>query len=363
MKKKLLIGGLLLLSIASAWAHGDEDHGAAQTAEIVTADKPNRLPDGRVFIPKAVQRRLEIRTLLAEEKTVARTLELNGHVVMDPDSGGRVQAMQSGRIESAARGLPHVGAKVRKGDVLAYVQPAISSLERASAQAEQREVQARLQLAEKQLVRLKSLSGTVPGKEIDAAEAEIAALQGRYQALATGNAREALRAPVSGVIAANNVVNGQVVEAREVLFEIVDPARMMIEALAYDPQLVRGLSGASLAGSKTRLVYLGGAASLREGALPLLFRVQGADMPLALGQTVKVIAQTDQTLTGVPLPTSAIVKNSANENVVWVHERAEIFRPVAVQVSSVDGAQVVAQGLKSGQRIVISSAALINQIR
>ena len=212
MKKKLLIGGLLLLSIASAWAHGDEDHGAAQTAEIVTADKPNRLPDGRVFIPKAVQRRLEIRTLLAEEKTVARTLELNGHVVMDPDSGGRVQAMQSGRIESAARGLPHVGAKVRKGDVLAYVQPAISSLERASAQAEQREVQARLQLAEKQLVRLKSLSGTVPGKEIDAAEAEIAALQGRYQALATGNAREALRAPVSGVIAANNVVNGQVVE-------------------------------------------------------------------------------------------------------------------------------------------------------
>ena len=84
---------------------------------------------------------------------------------------------------------------------------------------------------------------------------------------------------------------------------------------------------------------------------------------MVLGQPVKVIAKKRETVKGTPLPASAVVKNSANENIVWVHERAEIFRPVAVQVTAIDGANMVAQGLTPGQRIVTSSATLINQIR
>lgn len=363
MNMKLLISGLMVLSCAQAWAHGDEDHGAAQAAVVTATNKPQRLPDGRVFVPKETQHRLEIRTVLAEEKSVQRTEELNGHVVMDPGTGGRVQSMQAGRIEAAPKGLPVVGSRVQKGDVLAYVQPAIGSMERTNSRAEQGDIQAKLILAEKQLVRLKDLSGTVPQKDIDAAESELAALRGRNHTLATGNGPEALRAPVSGVIASSNVINGQVVEAREVLFEIIDPRHMMIEALAFDPQSIRSLTGATLAGSAIELVYLGGAASLRDGAIPLFFRIIGAEIPLVLGQPVKVIVKNRETMKGTPLPASAVVKNSANENIVWVHERAEIFRPVSVQVTAIDGANMVAQGLTPGQRVVTSSATLINQIR
>lgn len=366
MTMKFLICGVMILSSVQAWAHGDEDHGAAQAAVVTASDKPQRLPDGRVFVPKETQHRLEIRTLLAEEKSVQRTEELNGHVVMDPATGGRVQSMRAGRIEAASKGLPVVGSQVQKGDVLANLQPALGSMERTNSQAEQGDIKAKLVLAEKQLVRLKELSGTVPQKDIDAAEAELAALRGRSHALSTGNGPEALRAPVSGIIASSSVINGQVVEAKDVLFEIIDPQHMMIEALAFDPRAIRTLTGATLAGSATELVYQGGAASLRDGAIPLFFRltgVAGATTPLVLGQPVKVIIKTGETVKGTPLPASAVVKNSANENVVWVHERAETFRPVAVQVTAIDGANLLAQGLTPGQRIVTSSATLINQIR
>ncbi len=363
MKIKLLISCLLIAVFGSVWAHGEEDHGATQEAASFSADKPQRLPDGRVFIPKDTQHRLEIRTILAEEKSVPRTEELNGHVVMDPGTGGRVQSMQAGRIELAGKGLPLVGSRVQKGDVLAYVRPALGSMERTNSQAEQGDIKAKLNLAEKQLARLKDLAGTVPQKDIDAAETELAALRGRSRVLATGNGPEALRAPVSGVIASSSVINGQVVEAKDVLFEIIDPRHMMIEALAYDPNSIRTLKSATLAGSSTELTYLGGAASLRDGAIPLFFRLVGAEIPLVLGQSIKVIISNRDTLKGIPLPASAVVKSSANENIVWVHEQAEIFRPVAVQVTAIDGKNMVAQGLQTGQRIVTSSATLINQIR
>jgi multidrug efflux pump subunit AcrA (membrane-fusion protein) len=70
-----------------------------------------------------------------------------------------------------------------------------------------------------------------------------------------------------------------------------------------------------------------------------------------------------ETLNGTPLPASAVVRNNANESIVWIHEQAEIFRPVPVRIAPVDGANVVVQGLKPGQRVVTSSATLINQIR
>ena len=39
-----------------------------------------------------------------------------------------------------------------------------------------------------------------------------------------------LRAPIDGVIAASRVVAGQVVQAQDLLFQIVDPASLWVEA-------------------------------------------------------------------------------------------------------------------------------------
>ncbi len=89
---------------------------------------------------------------------------------------------------------------------------------------------------------------------IEAAGSESQALSERIAAVGAGLAsREALVAPVSGVIASAHVVAGQVVDAREVLFEIVDPARLRIEALAFDAGIAADVGSASLAVGTTRV--------------------------------------------------------------------------------------------------------------
>ncbi|MBM5573368.1 efflux RND transporter periplasmic adaptor subunit [Deefgea sp. CFH1-16] len=252
-KINLIALAVFAMSVNSLWAHGDEDHGAAPVAATVNSDKPQRLPDGRVLLPKEAQHRLNVRTVLASDGMATRSVELNGHVVMDPNRGGRVQASSGGRISAPDGGLPLLGSKVSKGQVLAWVKPAASAYEIAQRQADLAETRSKLQLAEQTLARLKELSQSVPRKEIQAAEAELNGLRGRAAALSSVSTGEALHAPVSGVLAASNAINGQVIESSTVLFEIVEPKSMLIEALAYDPALVGNIASASLQGISLRL--------------------------------------------------------------------------------------------------------------
>lgn len=364
MNSKPVSIAVLLLAIAathslSAWAHGDEVH--AEAAPVAsTGNNPQRLPDGRVVLPKEAQYRLAVRTVLTSESTVAKSIELNGHVVMDPNRGGQIQASSAGRISAPAEGLLALGSRVSKGQILAWLTPTVSAYEVAQQQAELAQTRSQLVLAQQNLQRLKALVNTVPGKELQAAEAELAALRGRSTALVAVSQGEALRAPVAGVLASSNVLNGQVVAASDVLFAIVDPDGMQIEALAYDPTLVSNLAGASMQGVSLR--YLGGALVLRDGALPLRFAPTQA-LPLALGQTVKLIAQTREQMTGVVLPASSVVKNGANESVVWLHEQALVFRAVPVQPVALDGKNVLVTQIHPGSRVVTDGASLLNQIR
>ena len=71
MSHNVRSGGLLLLVLAAlvspaVLAHGDEVH--AEAASVVSSgNSPQRLADGRVLLPKEAQRRLGIRTLVAQE--------------------------------------------------------------------------------------------------------------------------------------------------------------------------------------------------------------------------------------------------------------------------------------------------------
>jgi cobalt-zinc-cadmium efflux system membrane fusion protein len=110
---------------------------------------------------------------------------------------------------------------------------------------------------------------------------------------------------VSGVIASANAVAGQVVDARELVFEIIDPARLRIEALAFDP--LAGPCGRCHAGRRRAACaagFLGAARSLREQALPLGFRRLRVRpwLSLAVGQPVRVFVQTKHKVKGVRCP-------------------------------------------------------------
>jgi hypothetical protein len=357
---------LLLALLQPAWAGEGHDHGPA--AATPSANGPQRLPDGSVFLPKPAQRQLGVRTLQAETATLARAFELNGKVVMDPNAGGKVQPLNAGRIEPGPRGLPNAGQAVRQGEVLAFVVSSSAPLERANQAAQLAELRAAKTLADQRMARLQELADTVPRKDIEAAQSEARSLAGRIAAVGSGlAAREALVAPVSGVVASANVVAGQVVDARELLFEIVDPARLRIEALAFDAAVATDIGSASLAVGTQRvpLVFVGAARSLREQALPLAFRAEGKALSaLAVGQPVRVVVQGRQQVEGIAVPASALMRNPANQTIVWVKTAPERFEPRTVTVEPLDGVAVrVTSGLKAGDRVATQGATLINQVR
>ena len=160
----VVMAALLGLAAGRADAHGDEDH--SQDKKPAAAAKPapagalpaeataaQRLPDGSLFVPKTVQRQLGLRHIVAAVGELAATVEFNGKVIADPNAGGRIQATQSGRIEAGPKGLPTLGQKVAKGQVLAYLRPVASSIERGNQQAQFAEIDAQLAIAERKLVR------------------------------------------------------------------------------------------------------------------------------------------------------------------------------------------------------------------
>ena len=370
MKSKILIAALFVAVTGtssdafSGEGHNHGDEGAA----VANMNGPSRQPDGSVFLPKPAQRQIAVRTIVAKTDALPRTYALAGRVVMDPNSGGKVQALVEGRIEAGPGGLPVLGQSVKKGDVLAYVVPSADPIERSNQLAQLAELKAAMSLAAKRLARLRDLSDTVPRKEIEAAESELASLTARVKAVGGGlGSRDALVSPVSGAIALSNAVAGQVVDARELVFEIVDPRRMLVEAMAYDTDLASDISGASITAGNSRvpLEFIGAARRLREQALPLSFVATGEALErLAVGQPLEVYVETRSTVTGIRVPAASVLKNPANQAIVWVKTAPERFEPRTVTVAPLDGLTVaVTSGLAAGERVATGAATLINQIR
>jgi membrane fusion protein, heavy metal efflux system len=369
---RTLLAALLLGTLGNAYAapgaHGpDGEHLDDKTS--TNASGLARLPDGSVNVPKLAQRRMAIRTVLAPESDAAVTLELPGRVMMDPNAGGKVQPAHGGRVEAGPGGLQLAGKVVKKGDVLAYVRHHAEPYAQAAQAAQLAELKAARITADERVKRLEGLEGTVPKKDILAARAERESLVERERRIGESlTAREALVAPVSGVIARADALQGQIVESRDVLFEVVDPARLVVEATTSDPALGAAIGGASLQGvTGAKLRFAGAARSLRDGALPLTFRAE-ADaskaLPLAIGQPVTVIVETRNRIKGIVLPAQAVVRNPSNEPVVWIKSGAERFIPQPVKVQPLDSTRVVVtQGLSADNRVVVAGAPLIAQIR
>ena len=361
----LLVG---LFAAGAAFAHGGEDHGDAPAPVAAATDTPRRLLDGSVAMPKDAQRLLAIRTVLAAQTQSARTVQLIGQVIADPATAGRVQSTQSGRVQPAGGDLAHVGQAVQKGDALAVVVPVITGVERGGLQAQIAELDAQIRIAQQKVTRLNALAGSVAGKEIDDARSELGGAQARRAALSPTLVQgEVLRAPVSGIVSVANVTTGQVVESKDVLFEIVDPKRLWIEALAFDPAVASQMTSASARatdGTPIKVGFVGRGLSLRQGAVPLQFRIENPPASLSVGSPVTLIANVATQESGFALPRTAVVRMPNGGSAVWDHVTAERFVARPVRLQPLDGGNVlVLAGVKAEQRIVVQGADLLNQIR
>jgi RND family efflux transporter MFP subunit len=358
----------LILASAIAWAHEGHDHGPDVSA--TAGNSPFRRPDGTLFVPKPTQRLLEIRTRVAIVESRPRTVRFHGRIVPNPNRSGVVQSTLQGRYEAPEGGAPPLGTKVKAGDLLGRVAASFASIDSSDMMQTLGTIDQEIALNRRKLARQEQLlaSNAVAKAAVEDTRIQLDGLEKRRQELLAARVRpEELRAPVSGVITATRVVAGQVVGPSDQLFQIIDPASLMVEALVFDqidPDTVHEAS-ASVAGEAViKLKFVGRSRALQQQYSLLQFQVAETRVALNAGTPVTVIATTGEHVAGIVLPRSALAQAPSGQTVVFSHKEPEIFvpRPVRVEPFDTDNVLVTA-GIAAGARIVVRNAPLLNQVR
>jgi hypothetical protein len=361
----LVLLAAIVAAADRAAAHDGEDHDAPAPAASGLA---RRLPDGAIEVPKPLQRIFAIRTVVTASGTHRRTVELPGRVIPDPNASGFVQAAAGGRLSPPEGGFPRLGTRVKAGDVLAWVAPPLAAIDRSDMRQRQGELDQQIAIVEARVARYEVLAptGAATRTQLDEARIELQGLRDRRASLDRARREpEALVAPVSGVIADGNPVAGQVVQANAVIYQIIDPARLWIEALSYDSVSDQTEASASTAGGGSLpLAFRGAGLADRSQSVPVHFAITGEGPGLRAGQFVTVRLSRAEARTGIALPRAALVRSSGGQDVVFEHTAAERFVPRPVRAEPVDGDRVlILAGLEPGVRIAVQGAELLDQVR
>ncbi len=365
-----LLLAAMLASFTSAPLSAHEGHDGADDAapNEIARDAAKRLADGAVFMPKSTQRILAIRSLVTQSAVQRRAIELPGRVMPDPNASGYVQASVGGRLSPPPGGFPRLGSMVKKGDILAYVEPPIQAIDLSDMRQRQGELDQQMSIVERRLARYETLvpGGAVPRSQLEDTRTELQGLKDRRAALDKSRREpEALIAPVDGVIAEGVPVAGQIAPSNAVIFNIVDPARLWVEALTIDalPQ-IHSASARTGQEKSHALAFRGSGFAGRNQSIPVQFAVEGDNAGLHAGQFVTVLVTTADERTGIAVPRASIVRNGSGQDVVYEHVSAERFAPRVVRIEPLDGERVfVASGLEEGRRIVVQGAELLGQVR
>jgi multidrug efflux pump subunit AcrA (membrane-fusion protein) len=202
--------------------------------------------------------------------------------------------------------------------------------------------------------------------QLEEAELELTGLRIRRANLDRAQREpEPLVAPVDGIIAAATAVAGQMAEPSAVIFQIIDPAVLWVEALSYEALAINGTARALLPdGRAIALKYLGSGFADRNQAVPIQFAVDGRPAGLRLGQFLTVFASTSDERKGIAVPREAVLRGGHGQFIVYEHTNAERFIARDVRTEPLNGTHVlILAGVEQGRRIVTQGAELLNQIR
>jgi hypothetical protein len=336
-------------------------------------DRGARRPDGSFFVPKPLQRLFEVRTAAVETADIPMTTKLAGRIVPDPNAHGRVESSLLGRIEPSADGLPVIGDVVHKGQILAYVEPAVGVVDRSQLRREVAQLTTAIRVETENLEILKQFS-FVPFRDgkIYQSEQRLAGLRRERDALLPMlKVRESLVASTDGVISTSTAVPGRITHPGEMVFDIVNPKLLWIEASAPDPVTAEAASHVAVASALTpegqalAVSFVGSGLAVQQQSTPLLFRIDNPPEGLRVGRPVTVSVQSaSQSTRGILLRRDAITVGSDGIQEVWEQIEPEIFLPHPVRTRAHDGQTVmVLDGLTDGAHVVIRGVNLMAQLQ
>lgn len=333
-------------------------------------DTPYRRPDGTVFMPIAAQRVFGLRTVIGQHVAVPATTEMPGRIVINPSSAHLIQSAQDGFLELANSAFPHTGQRVRRGDLLAYLRPSLTSVEQADVESRIQELVNNIDLARKRMARLEEVVMIrYRANRIEEIRVEIEGMRRQLGVLRDSVERPIeLRAKTDGVVSRVNAAAGQFVDAGHTIFEIVDPTRLWVTASAYESGIQERIVSATALTSDGRtleLQFVGGGLALHQQALPLHFEVVGSPPDLNVDTPVTVAVQMEgPATTGLRVPRASVTRTSDGRELVWERRSAESFLAHHVSLKPIDADWVLVTSPIAGtMRIVTAGVATLGQVQ
>lgn len=278
------------------------------------------------------------RTVSVERRTIAQEVRATGTV--QPKRAIDVGTQVNGRI---VRLLADFNTRVKEGDVIAQIDPAVyeASLARDEAallsnRASVEQTQARLALAEKTLERSRGLHGKqmIPEAELDQAQADRDVLVAQLE-MAKASVRQAeasvtqaranlayttIKAPVAGVVVSRDVNEGQTVVSSmsaQKLFSIAtDLRQMQVEASIPEADIGRVKAGQRVTFTVDAYdtVFTGVVAQVRLAAAtvqnvvtyPVIVAADNPDELLFPGMTASIACEVARSEDAVVVPNAAL---------------------------------------------------------
>ncbi len=350
-------------------------------------------PEGITFL-KEQQWRLHTRIAPIARRRLVEEIRVTGFVDAPPAARAQVTTPLAGRLVASDLPWPELGREVKRGDVLAYVEPLLQELIVAQAQAQAEVVQARLaqQQADAALARTRTLHAQQARSARELEEAEFAAkgaaaritaaesivaawtqtgLVPRVEGNGLALPRLALTAPIDGVVVRIDAVAGEQVGPERALFALLDPRVLHVEARVPEidlPRLADTIDASySLPGNDAPPVPItgsGGGSLVWRGVeidpttrtALLHFSLPDPQRHLRLGQAMVVHLATRTAADALCLPLAALVDEDGRP-VVFVQRGGETFERRDVSLGVRDGGFVeVTAGLVEGERVVIDGA-------
>lgn len=309
-----------------------------------------------------------VRTLVVQPGTAGGSHEYAAEIRARTES--RLGFRVSGKM---TRRLVDVGAPVKRGQLLAQLDPQDLRLGQDAARAALQAAQVQLDLTAADYARFRDLrdQGFISAAELERRETALKAAraqfeQARAQAGVQGNqaAYTSLVADADGVVTAVEAEPGAVLSAgapvlrvahdgpRDAVFAVPEDQIDTVRALVGQPGTISvkawGNSAQALPATVREV-----AAAADPATRTFLTKADVGNSPLRLGQTATVAIDIPRREGVTKLPLTAVMEDKGKTS-VWVVDPASMtVRVQPIQVAGADGnTVVVADGLSPGQRVV-----------
>ncbi|MEO0812396.1 MAG: efflux RND transporter periplasmic adaptor subunit, partial [Myxococcota bacterium] len=284
---------------------------------------------------------------------------------------GEVRARARAEVAAGASGAVtrvtvREGDRIKKGQLLLEVDPALAAARTAVAAAELEQVQERLAQAKRDLDRVSALSErAISDADVERARSTVSALESERAARHAQNreanaqyVRHLVRAPFDGVVARRVVDQGDWVNPGVPVLELVSSGEVDV-LVSVDQTLLRSVSVGDAVtlngGSSTGAVVAAVVPALDPVARTARIRLTPSEPQpwLIPGSTVDVTFAVDAEQGGVVVPRDAVIEAQTGARLVKVVDSKAQSVAVRVIARSSNALLVLGDGLSAGDRVVV----------